>query len=359
MNRGETHDMRTTLASLLFVLLALPAFAQPVIQTIDPLEGFTYQATTVTITGSGFDAGAVEVFFDNVKATVVHVTSNSIRVVVPPQPQGAADVTVRVAGHGETKLTNAFFFHPDATGSRSDYMQVIVPLTSMPVHGSHGSVWNSELYVFNAGPQALRMPGPEAVLREIPVDPAVIVPPFSTERVFLNRRENSVDGAFLYVPVTLLHAAKFSLRVRDTSKNAANLGTEVPVARGDQGGVDITLFDIPVDLRYRATLRIYAFTAEPMTVGITVYPEDGTTPIESHVVQLKGIVTTQYEPFPAHPAYFAFDPLTPAVRGSDHERVRIELTNFGHNVSPPPPHIWGFVSITNNETQQVTTVTPK
>lgn len=351
--------MRSAVAALLFILFAFPVLAQPVINDFFPQEGFTYANTHVTITGSGFDQGALEVFFDDVKVTILSSTANMIRVLVPPAPEGPADITVRVAGRGEAKVVNVFFFHPNAQGSPEDYMPVIVPLTPLPVQGGHGSVWTTELRIYNAASIPLRMPGPETVVVEIPIDPAVIIPPHQTERVFLNRRENRVDGAFLYVPNALLDAPKFSLRVRDTSQNAASLGTEFPVARRDEAGTHVFLPDIPNDPRYRATLRIYGFTAAPMQVGVKIYPEDGLTPIEEFDVQLIGIVTADFVPFPPHPSYFVLDPLTARVRASGHERIRVELTNYGDIISPPPPPIWGFISITNNETQQVTAVSPK
>jgi hypothetical protein len=176
--------------------------------------------------------------------------------------------------------------------------------------------------------------------------------------VFLNRRQTGVDGAFLYVPKPLAHAPKMSLRVRDTSQNAASLGTDIHVVPAADAAGDITLIDVPVASQYRATLRIYAFTQVPMQIGVTIYPEDGVTPIDHLDVQLHGIVNIDFDPFPSHPAYLALDPLTPAVRAAG-GRVRIEITNYHQNLSPPPPPIWAFVSITNNETQQVTAVTPK
>jgi hypothetical protein len=191
-----------------------------------------------------------------------------------------------------------------------------------------------------------------------PVDPAIVIDPNQTEEVQLEGLDNGAGGAFLYVPDPLRDAAKFSLRVRDTSINAASLGTEVPVVRYEDAYGDLTLMDIPTDARYRATLRIYGFTQAPMSVGVTVYPEDGDEPIEQYDVHLFGIVNAVYDPFPPGPAYVALDPFTPAVRASG-ERVRIEITNFGQIISPPPPPIWAFVSLTNNETQQVTVATPK
>jgi hypothetical protein len=235
---------------------------------------------------------------------------------------------------------------------------VLVPLTAATAPGAHGSTWKAELQIFNASSVPLRLPGPpERILAPV-VDPAVVVPPRQTEEAFLDRAEAGRDGAFLYVPTPLLWAPKMSLRARDTSQDAASLGTDIPVVNINNASGDVLLIDVPTDANYRATLRIYAFTAAPMLVGVSVFPEDGDTVLQHYDVELHGIVNVNYDPFPPYPAYLAIDPLTPVVRASG-KRVRIELTNYGNNVSPPPPAIWGFVSITNNVTQQVTAVTPR
>lgn len=354
--------MRLPLISLFLVVLALPLGATPVILGLDPMEGFSYAPTHVTITGTGFTDGPVTVLFDDVPATLLQVTPTTLRVLAHSAAaggrEGTADLTVRVAGQGEAKFLNAIYFHALAQASPEDYTAVLVPLTALATPGAHGSIWESELRIFNASPIPLRMPGPETFIVELPVDPAVLIAPHRTDRVFLNRRQAGVDGHFLYVPNPLLYAPKMSLRVRDTSQNATSLGDEVPVVRSDQFAGDLAIVDVPVDPKYRATLRIYALTAAPMSVGVVIYPESGDTPYAQFDIPLNGIVTIDHVPFPPHPAYAAFDPLVPAVRAAG-GRVRIEITNYNINLSPPPPTIWAFLSLTNNETNQVTIVTPK
>ena len=355
--------MRHAIYVLLLVTIALPIFAAPTIEFTDPQEGFTFAPTHVTIHGTGFNEGAVEVLFGKVPATILEASATHLRVLVTPEGldvgsahEGAVDVKVRVAGHGEAVLHNAFYFSDRAQGSREDYTQVLVPLTSLEIPGANGSRWTSELRVFNASSQLLRMPGPETFIAEFPIDPAVIVEPRTTEQAFLNRGLPGSDGAFLYIPNALLEAPKFSLRVRDLSKNATSLGTDVPVVRESQAKGDLTIIDVPIDPKYRGTLRIYGFTDAPMFAGVNVLPEDGDDLIQHIDVQLNGIIHIENDPMPPYPAYVALDPFTSVVRASGHERVRIEITNFNAIVSPPPPKIWAFVSITNNETQQVTVV---
>lgn len=356
--------MRLSWIALFLTMVATSLEAVPVITSIDPEEGFSFAPTTVTITGTGFADGAVTVLFDDTAAPVLHATATTLQVLAIPRHANPAttqlaNVTVRVAGHGETTLEKAFLFHQFAQPSERDYVPVLVPLTSEPIAGAHGSVWEAELHVFNSLSFPLRIPGPYGFIVDPPgIDPALVVQPRTTQRVSLPRRENGVDGHFLYVPAAAAHAAKMSLRVRDTSQNARSAGTEVPVVRLDQAAPDIEIIDVPVEANSRATLRIYGFTPAPMRVGVTILPESGDTPYAQYDVELHGIVTIEYVPFPPHPAYIALDPIPAAARAAG-GRVRIELTNYGANVSPPLPNIWGFVSLTNNETNQVTVITPR
>jgi len=247
-----------------------------------------------------------------------------------------------------------------ADDNPADYTAALIPLVSHGLPGAHGSVWDSELHIFNASDQHLRLLGAMEDIQVLPVDLSIGVGPRETRGVVLSPREPGVDGAFLYVPNTHLGAAKMSLRVRDTSQNATSLGDDVPVVRAEQAAQTLTIFNVPIDPKYRATLRIYGFTPAPMPVRVTVYSEDLDTPLSDSVVALHGVLTTVYVPFPPHPAYAAFDPLTDIVRhGADRSRVRIEISSFVSVITPPPTPIWAFVSLTNNETNQVTIVTPK
>jgi len=358
--------MRFAIFALLLATIAGPVFAVPTIATIDPMEGFTYAPTHVNITGTGFSDGAVEVWFGPVRATILESSATHLRVLASPENlglgavrEGLVDLTVRVAGHGEAVYRDAFYFTPRAQAGAEDYTRVLVPLTAVVAPGANGSRWTSELRIFNASAEVLRMPGPETFIVELPVDPAVILPPRTTGQTYLNRGLPGADGAFLYIPTPLLEAPKFSLRVRDLSKNAASLGTDVPVVLQSEAKGDLTIIDVPVDPQYRATLRVYGFTDAPMSVGVNVFPASGDDLIQHLDLHLTGIIHIENDPMPPYPAYIAIDPLTPVVRASGNERVRIEITNFNAIVSPPPPNIWAFVSITNNETQQVTVVTPK
>ena len=248
-----------------------------------------------------------------------------------------------------------------ADDNPEDFAAVLVPLTSRGLPGAHGSVWDAELHIFNASRFELRVPAENSVGQPVPPPPRVVVGPGETKNVqFLPGLSPFEEGTFLYIPKTMLDSVKLSLRVRDTSQNATSLGDEVPVVRSEQFAGDLTLFDVPVDPKYRATLRIYGFTYAPMPVRVTVYPEDGQTALARFDVELRGIAILVAVVFPAHPAWIAIDPLTDAVRSAAAgSRVRIEISNLASTLGYPQSSIWGFVSLTNNETNQVTLVTPK
>lgn len=370
-------------ALLTFAVLAVAALAEaaPVISHVAPPVGFTFGGTRVTIHGTGFTAGGgltcpqfppsgngpgtcpIKVFFGGVEGWVYGATATTIDVAALPsatgQPRepGTVDVRVVVEGQGEATLANGFRFDRRAEPGPNNFTPVLVPLTSNGLSGAHGSIWFSELSIFNASAAEMVLPGPWAVPISAPIDAPWVVDPLRTDSPPLAQRPG-YEGAFVYVPNPLVQAAKMSLRVRDTSENATSWGAEVPVVRREHVGGGVLLMDIPTDPRYRGTLRIYGWTAAPMRVRVSVYAEHDSRLIEEYETDLRGIVTAEFDPMPRFPAYAAINPLTTVVRAAD-LKVRIAISNMGEVVSPPPPPIWAFVSITSNESQQVTVVTPK
>ena len=95
--------------------------------------------------------------------------------------------------------------------------------------------------------------------------------------------------------------------------------------------VNLQFFDVPVTGRTRATLRVYA--AAPTAVAVTI--DD----IGLHDLQLR-------------PGADEFDPAY----------AEMTLPFGGAAVSITPRGnvpVWAFISLTNNETQMVTTITPQ
>ncbi|HUR81358.1 MAG TPA: IPT/TIG domain-containing protein, partial [Thermoanaerobaculia bacterium] len=96
---------------LALLLLALPALGAPIVTRVDPPYGYRFGPTNVTITGSGFGTGPVQVFFGTYAAVVNQVTPASIRATIaPPSPvvnDTHVDLRVVVPQEGETVLAHA------------------------------------------------------------------------------------------------------------------------------------------------------------------------------------------------------------------------------------------------------------
>ena len=242
-----------------------------------------------------------------------------------------------------------FLASPLSAQEEEGYTRLLVPLTAYNVPGVNGSVWTTEWTVFNGTAEQLYVSGPFPFLSLSPMIQDNTVEAQQTKRLFLRETDRGMDGAWIYVPDASLERLSMSLRVRDISVNAQSYGTSIPLVRRHEYKPAIRLIDVPVDPSYRATLRVYSYTDEPHPVLVTVFAANRAAPLDQYEValhrnELRGIEETP------RPAYVQLDPLSEAVRASG-GAVRIEVTSLGAPV-------WAFVSISHNQTQQVTTVLP-
>jgi hypothetical protein len=365
--------MRTTLAALL-LLIASAVSAAPTVTSIEPNVGFTFKETIVTIQGTDFSEISydcvegtndpfcdAQVFFGptGVKANVTRVTPTTITARVPPRPHGEqGPILVIIRGRGDAVLASGFRWDQAKTSDNlDDYVRYLIPITTNRVPGANGSLWSTEWVARNSTDTPFAMIWDHCPPNVSPCPDRLMPAQTTTNRAILPRGDGT-DGAFLYVPKPM--APPMSLRVRDLSRNAQSFGTELPIVPDSDYRSTMELLDIPTDPNYRATLRVYGPGPEPHYVHVSVFSEPGGQLIERYQVELSGMAHVP-EGFALHPAYAQLDPLTPAVRAAG-ERVRIVVHSemWWSLVSPPPPWpAYAFLTITNNETQQVTTVTPK
>lgn len=187
-----------------------------------------------------------------------------------------------------------YFDHADP----SIFEPVLFPVL-FSADGAYGSKWVSEAVVSNPKPWYVQS---------------------FNERFAPNELQRLADGyprgLALQVPRNEAPDLAFSLRVRDTSRQAEGWGTRVPVVREKDLFHDayVTLLDVPVDPKYRVKVRVYAFGAF-------------------------------YQP---DPYYREFD--VPAGAADERSTINVQL--------PEGSYGWAFATVTNNETQQVTIVTP-
>jgi hypothetical protein len=340
---------RLMIFATLFTCISLAA--APAITSVRPTTGPTSGGTVVTITGSGFSsAQSPRVSFgpETLDAVATVVNATTLTATTPPSLPGTFDVTV-LQRDGYATVSNAFTYVgpvPEAA-----YERILVPLLIPPAAGAFGARFETELTLSTRQPLSqVTVHGLNATCLNLPCVRA------GKDTVHVGFDYNSITpdgwvlyegtpGRFLYVRKDKLPELYGHLRVRDVTRERENLGTEIPLVRsGTFTTGDLMLRNEHPGPDYRTTLRIYAPEAAGLSVSIRDWDGNVTT---RDIVLTAG--ATIYEP-----AY--------AVIGDFPANWMSVL------ISPPPPppvdvnHIvpyWAFVSVTNNETQMITTITPQ
>ena len=339
------------IAVLLTLLCATAAFAQiasPVIQNVNPPGGSVAGGTHVVLTGIALDpycgaymvaCPAPVVRIGGRIAPIIEKSHDRLVVVAPAGSNGLADVEITTAG-GTYRLTRAFAY------GATDFQRLLLPVfIEGAVAGAEGSLWVTELSGFHNDNEVARVTEDPSVTAGTVSGRTAFTPAVTTER--------QGHGRFVYVAAEDVEAVTLNLRARDVSRETENLGTEIPVVSAAQtfaGGSQITLVNVPTQEQYRQKIRIYDFDGEyGRTVTVRVYGADSSTPLVTREVTVSsGDVSRDY---PAYPGQADLDlNLIPELLGA--ERVTVVID------TPADGRWWAFASITNNETQLITTVTP-
>jgi hypothetical protein len=264
-----------------------------------------------------------------------------------------------------------------AQGAREPTYRVLLPVFfDQPVPGAFGSMWKTAYAVNNSTPHGFHVdwcPGSEDPFFDVctlplisnaaigPGETETTLPPFSSEQRVLNDRGGP---RLLYIrpfnqppqPVAWPSVLSFALRAFDVSRSETNAGTEVPVVREEQFRKSTTtLLNVPVHPSFRLTFRLYELNLK--VAGFTVRIFDQET---NRLVGEKDLVLSWHF---AHHWVKMFEPphlqigdireLLPAGATLP-QTMRIEIQPRSQG-----SEFWAFVSITNNETQHLTLVTPQ
>jgi IPT/TIG domain len=348
--------MKTLLAAVLLLWCAAPLAAEPAITSISPNAGPLEGGTRVTIKGSGFTSCAPScppltqptlVFFGGVgTGEVTLVDSNTLVAVAPPHLPKTVDIAV-IQNDGRAELQNAYTYSGDVDAA---FERILLPSFISHIDGAFGSRFLSDLQIRPAKTAGTRIfgirschpihftpgCGPDDDLSEFPF--TVVDNARSPEW-----RYEGTPGRFVYIPRND-PAVVMNFRAYDVSRDAHNFGVEIPVVRGREMRTDpIRFLGVPTDPRFRSTLRIYA------TAATIVEVRYGTT---EHFLSLEP-GENLFEP-----AYAQF---TRFPVGADTIDVTVELIEALPPLPgfPPPPPIWAFLTVTNNDTQAITTITPQ
>lgn len=343
--------MKRLLAVLLFAATSATAQQELTITSITPTSGPAAGGTDVTIRGTGFQAcprcspplNPPQVSFGGVYSENVQVLDeNTMVVTTPAHLPSIVNVTVEQFSKTATLPGAYTFTHPVNVG----FDRILLPIFLRPVEGQFGSLFSTRLRLANSSyiePTPVFGLTPFCALSAcIPFDPMagpMTIPP---GQVLDNFEYTGNPGAFLYVAKGSPEVIA-NLRVFDLGRNQFNYGTEIPVVRADEFTLrPFRLLGVPGNPQFRNTLRIYAEAETSVTVTI----DD----MAWHVPLRPGVNVLD-------PAYAQFTDFP--VGNFDYDVWIIPSTTVPPLPGLPAPGVWAFISVTNNETQLITTISPQ
>lgn len=218
-----------------------------------------------------------------------------------------------------------------------------------PSPGAHGSVWKGELTAYNAGGRAVRIETSNSLCITLCPAGRWNVAAGETVSIFSDSPTMLLvsSNGFADSPVVPMNA-----RIFDISRMSSDRGTEIPiVAEEDFRSGTLRLISVPSEPGFRNTLRIYDWDGgEPTLVTVRVLNQRTGVEIGVRQVVLERQIKGGFFGF----GYAQLDlaEVVPAAAAPD--TLRLEIDGAGVSL-----RLWGFVSVTHNETQRVTLITPQ
>ena len=250
------------------------------------------------------------------------------------------------------------------------YERVLLPVVVKgEVPGALGSRWTTQLSILNNVAQDVDVKGYVTAPRGCPIlcNPSPLTRPAIAFYPAIASPGTVTQGAILLLDRRFSDSVEVHLRVQDISRQSQTWGTEVPVVRekGLYQGT-LNLLDIPIGAAFRQTLRVYDVDARPdAVVRVRFYRVNPATDTTSEVLdptppdllvaeRTVHLTTEQRNGTPAYDLGYAEISnvgVLPELQNVD--RIRIEVTSLTTGL-----RFWGFVSVTNNDTQHVTVISP-
>jgi hypothetical protein len=241
------------------------------------------------------------------------------------------------------------------------YTRFLVPFYGPNVVGANGSVWQVNTWVHYSGSEAAQFV-PYAVCRPVICPLGVLYSPGREPLPVVPIGGLGESGVLFHVDSRYASHFTFASRIRDLSRQGESAGTEVPVVREDRifpGTVQ--LLNVPVGAGFRNMLRVYALPEAEAPEAIVRYyrmPDpEGSLGGERFV-----LLRTERVALRTYPATedFRLQPSLAQVGNFDRYPELLAEKAVWIEVEPATPElrVWAFVSVTNNETQQVTLITP-
>jgi hypothetical protein len=233
----------------------------------------------------------------------------------------------------------------------------LLPITAREAHGAFGTVWSTELWMrIDAGGEAVWVAPSFA---DSPCEDQCPIgggpPDDAAFKIgFLRTRAGEHPGSLLYVEEVNADDVHASLRLIESSRGNV---LQLPVVREREFTTRrVHILGIPIESRSRALLRIYGI--DPAATGevrVRVFREDQGPDFNRLLLDrtlpftvMQRIYTAGPFSYPVRPPYAQLD-----LQTVQDGMVRVELSSLD-----PTLRLWGFVSITENDTQRVTLRVP-
>jgi hypothetical protein len=259
----------------------------------------------------------------------------------PPHAPGAVDIVFNTASGTLTAKAAVIYYDPASTDP-AIFEPILFPV-SFQGPGALGSQWVTENFIASDTTAFFR--------DRLPCCGSLI-----TGAAQLLNNTNPW-GHVLYAIRGTTDSLTLSSRIRDTSRQAQTAGTEVPVARERDFRSRLRFMNIPVDSRYRVMLRLWAIGDDPFgndprfTAAVPVSLLS--TPVPFLPITMARI--------PGTAMWFGSIDVTSLLPRTPANPNTLQVFSAGYQSDAIPlafPRIWGMLSITNNDTQQVTIISP-
>ena len=289
-------------------------------------------------------------------AVGVEVLSANEIVVTPPFLNSGATVDVEIVAQAGWTATihNAIrVADPGGDVDPSLFERVLIPV----IHngpGAFGSQWRTDVWLRNESDAFIPiMHTPGQAIGCVPPNCNEPLNPRQTKQLGV---QSAPSGYFIHVARGSVDDLSVNAVFRDITQQERSLGEGMPVVRESEFVTGRqSLLNIPTDFRFRTRLRVYGFPSrEPslsLTLPFAIYHLTGTEALAQGLISLAppadGIG-------PAFAELHDIDALYPQISGRG--PFRIEL---GPMLETADNRYWALASVTNNETQHVTLITPR
>jgi hypothetical protein len=242
------------------------------------------------------------------------------------------------------------------------FTRFLVPVYALDIPGAYGSRWLSETWVRYSGTETMNMaPLPYDCAFECPLGGPV-------EPNWPSLRLHYLPGypeSAIVVHVETGHASEvtFDTRIRDISRATRSGGTQIPVIREDRMSTGpLYLLNVPIEPAFRNALRVYALPdVEQPEVEVRYFRQPNVEgpglDLNIYLLRVERLTlrsrpsTEQFNVFPAVAEIGNIETF-PELAGES--TIWVEIVPL-----TPGMRAWGLISVTNNETQQVTIISPQ